>query len=225
MKVIGYVRVSTSEQEVSGLGLESQRDKIQAYCGLYDLELAGIVQDAVSGKSLKGREGLEEALVMLKTGQADGLIVAKLDRLTRSVKDLGYLLEKYFSAKYSLFVVQEQVDTRTASGRLVLNLLTSVAQWERETIGERTSSALIAKRNRGEKTGGDCPFGYEADLEGKLVADPHEQSIIRIIDRLREQGYGYRKIAIELNQQGYHTKRGVSWCATKVMRVVNRKFP
>lgn len=225
MKVIGYVRVSTSEQEVSGLGLESQRDKIHAYCGLYDLELVSIVQDAVSGKSLKGRNGLDEALAMLKTGYADGLIVAKLDRLTRSVKDLGYLLEKYFSAKHSLFVVQEQVDTRTASGRLVLNLLTSVAQWERETIGERTSSALTAKRNRGEKTGGDCPFGYGVDTDGRLVADSQEQSIIRIVDRLRDQGYGYRKIAAELNNQGYHTKRGVSWCATKVMRVVNRKFP
>ncbi len=153
MKVIGYLRVSTQEQEQSGLGLEAQQEKIRAYCGLYDLELVDMVQDAASGKSLKGREGLALALAMLARGEVEGLIVAKLDRLTRSVKDLGELIENYF-AKYSLFVVAEQVDTRTASGRLVLNLLTSVAQWERETIGERTAAALGAKRERGKNRRG-----------------------------------------------------------------------
>ncbi len=119
MKVIGYLRVSTQEQEQSGLGLEAQQEKIWAYCGLYELDLVDMVQDAASGKSLKGRDALAGALAMLTRGEADGLIVAKLDRLTRSVKDLGELIETYF-AKHSLFVVAEQVDTRTASGRLGL---------------------------------------------------------------------------------------------------------
>lgn len=220
MKVIGYLRVSTQEQEQSGLGLEAQQEKIRAYCGLYDLELVDMVQDAASGKSLKGREGLALALAMIARGEAEGLIVAKLDRLTRSVKDLGELIEKYF-AKFSLFVVAEQVDTRTASGRLVLNLLTSVAQWERETIGERTAAALGAKRARGEKTGGAVPFGYDLEA-GKLAENPQEQAIIRLIDDLKGRGHGYKAIAKELNNRGYTTKQGAEWKQMTVKRVVNR---
>ncbi len=195
MKVVGYVRVSTEGQEASGLGLEAQREKIIGYCSLYDLELVEMVQDTASGKALKGRDGLHKALALLKNGKVKGLVVAKLDRLTRSVRDLGYLLERHFTESHSLFVVAEQVDTRTASGRLVLNLLVSVAQWERETIGERTSAALLAKRKRGEKTGGDLPFGYDCGPDGKLIENPWEQGVIRLIEDLRQRGYGYKMIA------------------------------
>lgn len=221
MKVIGYIRVSTTEQEQSGLGLEAQKEKIVAYCGLYDLELVDIVQDAVSGKSLKGRDSLALALAMLARGEADGLIVAKLDRLTRSVKDLGLLIEKHFS-KFSLFVVTEQVDTRTASGRLVLNLLTSVAQWERETIGERTAAALGVKRSRGEKTGGKIPFGYDL-ADGKLIENRQEQAVIKMIHDLRGQGFGYLKIANTLNDEGFTTKEGKQWHPMTVKQTINRK--
>jgi site-specific DNA recombinase len=100
MKVIGYIRVSTDGQEASGLGLEAQREKIAGYCNLYDLELVDLVQDTASGKAMKGRDGLHRTLAMLKRGEAEGLVVAKLDRLTRSVRDLGYLLGKYFVGRH-----------------------------------------------------------------------------------------------------------------------------
>lgn len=223
MKVVGYIRVSTDGQETSGLGLEAQKEKIMGYCSLYDLELVDLVQDTASGKSLKGREGLQQVLSMLRRGQAEGVVVARLDRLTRSVRDLGYLLERYFAGKYSLLVVAEQVDTRTASGRLVLNLLVSVAQWEREAIGERTAAALAAKRRRGEKTGGDVPFGYETDpATSRLVAVPHEQAVIHLVEELRQQGHGYKAIARALNEAGHRTKRGRAWCQVTVARVVKR---
>jgi site-specific DNA recombinase len=99
-------------------------------------------------------------------------------------------------------VVAEQVDTRTASGRLVLNLLVSVAQWEREAIGERTSAALVAKRRRGEKTGGDLPFGYDSGPGGRLIENPQEQGVMRLIEDLRQRGYGYKLTARVLNESG-----------------------
>jgi site-specific DNA recombinase len=222
MKVIGYIRVSTDGQEASGLGLEAQREKITGYCSLYDLEIVELVQDTASGKSMKGRDGLQKALAMLRMGKVEGLVVAKLDRLTRSVRDLGYLLERHFTGGNSLLVVAEQVDTRTASGRLVLNLLVSVAQWERETIGERTSAALVAKRRRGEKTGGDLPFGYESGPGGRLIENPREQAVIRLIEALRQRGYGYKAIAKALNESGHKTKRGKPWGQTNVQRIVRR---
>lgn len=220
MRVVAYVRCSTDEQDRSGLGLEAQEGKIKAYCSLYDLQLVSIEKDAMSGKSLKGRTGLQKSLDMLKEGTAEGLIVAKLDRLTRSVRDLGELIEVYFN-KYALFSVSEQVDTRSASGRLVLNILCSVAQWERETIGERTSDALHAKRQRGEKTGGACPYGYHVDGEGRLVEEPVEQKILRSVYALHRQGFSSRKIAAELRRQGYANRRGSSdWKSMTVCRMV-----
>jgi DNA invertase Pin-like site-specific DNA recombinase len=222
MKVVGYLRVSTEEQEQSGLGLEDQAAKINSYCDLYELELATVRMDIASGKAVHNRDGLQEALAMLKKGEAQGFIVAKLDRLTRSVRDLGTLLHHYFEKDYSLFVVQEQVDTRTASGRLLLNLLTSVAQWERETIGERTRDALAAKRKRGEKTGGDVPFGYNAAKDGKLVENRQEQAVIEQVKILRKKGYGYKKIAGALNDLGYRTKQGKLWSHVTAGRLVRK---
>ena len=182
-KVLGYIRCSTYEQEASGLGLESQIDKMKTYCSLYNLDLVHISQDAASGKNLR-RPGLQDVLEKLEKKEAEGIIIAKLDRLTRSVKDMGILLETYFTNCNSLYVVLEQIDTSTATGRMMLNVLISVAQWERETISERTKDALTAKRKRGEKLGGSIPFGYDFD-RGKLVENRQEQKVIRRIINLR----------------------------------------
>ncbi len=116
---------------------------------MYDIELVEIVIDAgVSAKSLE-RPGLQKALGILDSREVEAMVIVKLDRLTRSVKDLDWLLENYFADKFSLMSVSEQIDTRTASGRLVLNVLMSVAQWEREAIGERTNAALQHKKSQG----------------------------------------------------------------------------
>jgi site-specific DNA recombinase len=222
MNVIGYLRVSTAGQEESGLGLEAQLEKIRGYCALYDLNIVGVYQDAASGKSLKHRDGLQNALDDLRARRADGLIIAKLDRLTRSVRDLGELLDDHFQAR-SLVVVAEQVDTRTAAGRLVLNLLSSVSQWERETIGERTQDALQAKKRRGEKTGGDVPFGYDLADDGRtLVANEIEQHIIEQVQSLKAQGYSFNKIAAHLNGRGVQTKRGSAWTHVQISRIIRQ---
>ena len=143
-KAIGYVRVSTQEQATHGYSLDAQIDKIKAYASLYDIDLIDMVIDGgVSAKSLN-REGLQNVLQMLDSGKADAVIIFKLDRLTRSVTDWNTLIADYFT-KHALLSVSDQIDTRTAAGRLCLNVLMSVAQWEREAIGERTSTALRQK--------------------------------------------------------------------------------
>lgn len=209
MKVIGYIRVSTQEQDQSGLGLADQESKIKSYCDLYNLELTEIEKDAASGKNLD-RPGLRRALAKLKKGEVEGVIVAKLDRLTRSVKDMGILLEKYFQAKFSLFVVSEQIDTRTAAGRLVLNMLITVAQWERETIGERTKAALNQKRARGEFTGGHVPYGYRQE-NGKLIVDKAEKATLAKMKKWRAQGVRLRAICDRLNEAAIPTRAGGAW--------------
>ena len=150
MNVIGYVRVSTDEQAKEGVSLADQEGKIRDYCRLYELNLVEIVVDAgESAKSLK-RNGLEKVLASLETrkGGPEGLVICKLDRLTRSVADWSLLIERHFGeaakVKRQLFAVEDSIDTRTPGGQLVLNILMSVSEWERKIIAERTRSALAA---------------------------------------------------------------------------------
>src|SRR5205085_5180537 len=134
--------------------------------------------------------GLRRALSMLRKGQAAGLLVAKLDRLTRSVGDWQELIEDYFGEKPGkrLFSVADCIDTRTAAGRLVLNVLLSVAPWERETIGERTRDALQHKIVNGERCG-RVRFGFDLAADGKmLVPNVTEQEAIRLMKELRTAG-------------------------------------
>ncbi len=167
-RAIAYVRVSTDKQAEHGLSLEAQRARAQAYAALYDLELIGTEIDAGASAKTLNRPGLQRALGQLQRGAAQALLVVKLDRLTRSVKDLGTLVEQYFlDGRWSLLSVSEQIDTRTAAGRMVLNILASVSQWERETIAERTREAMAYKQTRREYTGGAAPYGWRVAADGR----------------------------------------------------------
>lgn len=225
MKVIAYVRVSSEEQAQSGLGLESQKAKIEAYCDLYNHEIVELITDAgVSAKNLK-RPGIQAALAALDGGRADGLIIFKLDRLSRNVSDMGSLITKYFSEKAgkALLSVSDQIDTTTAGGRLVLNVLTSVAQWERESCGERTAAALDSKARRGEIKGGAAPLGRKWNEEKKHETNEQEAQAVRLIHELRETGLSMRGIVEELNKRGVPVARkGNKWHLTTIHRVLSR---
>jgi len=224
MKVIGYIRVSTEEQATDGVSLETQREKLEGYAKLYDLDLTGIVEDAgQSGKSLN-RPGLQTALGTIRSGEADGLLIAKLDRLSRSVVDWNVLIDGYFGEKAGkqLFSVADSIDTRTAAGRLVLNVLMSVAQWERETIGERTRDALQHKIRKGERCG-RVRFGYDLGPDGKsLVPNRSEQEAICIMRQLRAAGQTLRRICEELARRGIRAKEGGAWKPQTVANLLKR---
>lgn len=226
MNVIGYIRVSTEEQSKEGVSVDSQIAKIKSYCLLYDLNLVDVVVDAgFSAKSLK-RPGLTTVLAALKAKKADGVVVTKLDRLSRAVKDWNTLIDGYFGEKAGkqLCSVGDQIDTRTAGGRLVLNMLMSVAQWEREVIAERTSESLQFKKSKGERVGA-VPFGHDLADDGvNLVANAQEQAVITEIHRLKSEGHSLRQVAEELTRQGIATKEGnTSWGHQAVARILARK--
>jgi len=222
MKLIGYVRVSSEEQAASGLSLENQESKIRAYAALYGHELIDIIVDAgFSAKSLM-RPGMQAALAYLDSGKADGILILKLDRLTRSTADMGSLIDRYFSEKAgkALVSVSDQIDTTTAGGRLVLNVLTSVAQWEREVIAERTRDALTAKGRRGERKGGQAPIGTRWESKA-LVTNAEEAKAVELIKALRDSGMSIRAIVAELNKLGVPLERkGAKWHLTTVARIL-----
>jgi len=222
MKIVGYCRVSTSEQADKGISLGAQREKIEAYCSLYSLKLVEVIVDGGFSAKDMNRPGLQKALDMMKRKDADGLIIYKLDRLTRSVMDLGKMVKSYFSKGSTLISVVEQIDTSSASGRMVINLLTVVSQWEREAIGERTKAVMQHKKAHGEFVGEE-PFGWRVGTDGvHLEQDQEEQKALSLIKQLRAEGLSIRKIAARLNAD-HVPGRGAKWNISTVHRFLQKK--
>jgi site-specific DNA recombinase len=211
MKAIGYVRVSTEKQADFGVSLEAQSEKARAMAVVQGAELAEIIVDASESAKSLNRPGMARLLSLVDAGAVDTVIIAKLDRLTRSVADLAELLERFNRRGVSLVSVAESLDTGTAAGRLVLNIMTAVSQWEREAIGERTRDAMHHKRANGERVG-TVPFGFHMAADGlHLETDEAEQSILSRIRELKAAGHTTRRIADELNGQGFTTRHGTAW--------------
>ena len=221
-RTIAYLRVSTEKQADHGVSLDAQRAKVTAYAALYDLELVETIVDAGASAKTLERDGLRRALGLLRSGHAEALLVVKLDRLTRSVKDLGELVEEYFaSGRWALLSVGEQVDTRTASGRLVLNVLASVAQWEREATGERTSAALRHKAAQGEYTGGRAPYGYRVSADGVHVEpDADEARVLAEVKALRADGASLRAVAAVLTDRAIVSRAGKPFRAGQIRQIL-----
>lgn len=229
-RVVGYIRVSTEEQAREGVSLAAQRERLQAYAVALDLELVAIHEDAgLSAKSLE-RPGLRAALETLDAGRADGLVVFKLDRLTRDLGDWSSLLRRYFVDRCALLSVSESMDTRSAAGRLQLNILMTVAAWEREIIGERTAEALRHLRAQGVRVGrvglGERRTG-DVDADGRQVVaeDPEGRATVARISSLRAAGASMRDICAALEQEGRKTQRGGRWQPGTVAKVLRRITP
>jgi site-specific DNA recombinase len=210
MKAVGYSRVSTTEQAVEGVSLDAQHTKIQAYAVVKDWTLAEVIRDeGVSAKSLK-RPGLARLLALVDTRHVDVVIVYKLDRLTRSVKDLATLMELFEKKGVALVSLQESLDATTATGRLMMNLLASVSQWEREVIGERTRDAM-----------------QHMKVQEQVYSRPvfEHTAVLARMQRERAAGRSYHQIAGTLNADGIPTTRGGQWRACTVRQILQRSIP
>src|SRR5579859_6775517 len=222
MPAIGYTRVSTDKQSEKGISLDAQAEKIRAMAVVHGAQLIEVVQDGGESAKTLNRPGLQRVMKLVDQRQVQAVIVAKLDRLTRSVKDLCELLELFERRGVALISVAESLDTGSAAGRLVINIMAAVSQWEREAIGERTRDALRHKRSQGERVG-NIAFGYRLAADGKHVEpDAGEQTVLEEIRRLRGAGVSLRRIAAALNSRALRTRRGTAWRLEHVARICAR---
>jgi len=205
--VIAYLRVSTEEQADSGAGLAAQEASIRAECERRGLPLLAIHTDAgISGKSLV-RPALTAALEDLDAGRADVLMVAKLDRLTRSVHDATDLMMRSEKGGWGLVALDAPVDTTTPAGRAMAQILSVFAELERRLIGERTKAALAIKRDQGVVLG-----------RPRMLPD----GVVERIVRERGAGRTWTAIADGLNAQGVPTAQGgKTWYPATVRTVAN----
>jgi len=208
-----YVRVSTLAQSVEGVSLDAQRERAESWCRANDYAIHDhMFTDAgISGKRTSNRPALQHALSEACHEKGRVLIVYSLSRLARSTRDAINIAERLEKAGCDLVSLTEKIDTTTASGKMVFRMLAVLAEFERDLISERTTTALRHKAARGERVG-QIRYGQRLDdTTARLTDDAAEQQTIGEITRLRASGASWRCIAVELNRRGITTKKGRAW--------------
>ncbi len=219
-QAIGYIRVSTEKQASEGVSLEAQQAKIEHWCKANGYELVKVYVDAgISGKRMDTRKELLAALASLKKGMA--LVSYSLSRLARSTKDLIEISELVAKKKGDLVSLSESIDTTTAAGKMMFQMLAVLSEFERNLTAERTSGALQHKKATGQKYTNQTPYGVEAN-EGPLVQVQQEAEVVAEIQSARAGGSTLQAIADSLNGRGIPTKTGKLWAPATIHLLLKR---
>lgn len=233
MKVIGYTRVSTEVQATGGASLEEQRDRVRAYVDYADgLELVELVEDAgvSAGTPLRRRPGGAHVAELVDAGDVDAVVVYSLDRLFRNLRDALDVVDAWTAAGVALYVVNMNgtaVDTSSAAGRFVFQMLAGADEMQRNAVRERVRDALAHLRAQGVRLG-RAPYGYrhgdEIDDHGRRVLLPvaAELEVVALAVGLRAEGHSLREIAASLRDGGYETQRGGDWYASTIRNLLRR---
>lgn len=203
--MIGYLRCSTDEQARSGLGLDAQRETLTTAGQARGWDLHWIADEGYSAGSLD-RPGVTEAFALLRAHAYEGLAVARLDRLSRSMLDFATIMERSRSEGWALVTIDLGVDTSTPSGRLLANVFAAFAEFERELIRQRTREALAAARANGVRLG--RPRQYPADV------------VALVADLVGVEGLSHRRAAAELSRRAVPTVGGGPWRHSTVRRLL-----
>jgi site-specific DNA recombinase len=216
-RVIGYARVSTEHQAASGVSLAAQEERIRAYATFVGAEVVDLLVDrGVSGKKANRPKKLE-AVRRVVAGEADGLVVYAIDRLSRSTIDLLSTVKELSDSGAGFVSCREQLDSSTPHGRFTLTILAGLAEMESELIGERTRESMARCRREGRKVNART-YGFRS--EGKrLVEDSEEMEVVERILALRDEGVSYRQVAARLNKGDVPAPRGGEWRASSVRSV------
>ena len=216
-KVVGYTRVSTKEQGEHGYSIDAQREMIKNYCEKHGYELVKIYEDkGISGKSTKGRLALQNLLVDSKKGLFDVVLVWKINRLARKQLDLLKIINELDKVNVSFRSCTESFETETPSGKLNLQMIGAISEFERNTIVDNVKMGMKARARNGEWNGG-IVLGYDTvkveghnskDSKSVLEINPEEAMIVKKVFQLYASGKGLKAITNELNHKGYKTKKG-----------------
>ncbi len=205
MKVVAYLRVSTADQADSGLGMDAQRARIREEADRKGWQVTEVMDEALSGAAAN-RPGLTAALTLLAGHQAEALVVAKVDRLARSVLQASDILETARKQKWSVIVLDLGMDLSTPHGKAMAQMLAVFAELEREMIAARTREALAAAKARGRRLG-----------RPRLTDD----AVVAHAVALAASGLSHRAVAAALTAAGTPTTRGAAaWHASSVRRLL-----
>jgi site-specific DNA recombinase len=166
---------------------------------------------------------MRKLLAMIEKGELGSVTILKLDRLSRNVGDFARFLDLATKRGFDLISVCETLDTSSAGGRVVLNIMMSIASWEREVIAERTSDAMARMRTQGDFCGGlRAPYGFRV-VAGSVVPHKGEQHVLSGIHAARERGVSLRNVVADLNERGVPAAQGGLWNLSSLVAVLKSK--
>ncbi len=219
---IGLVRVSTDKQ---GASLEAQEEKIRAWCTANDYHLINIYKEAGTSGCAKidKRQELKKALNEVCEKSA-ALIVYSLSRLSRSTKDTILISERLHRANADLISLTERIDTTSAAGKMLFNLMSVLHEFEVEQLKECITNSMSHLRKNNKRISRVIPFGYDLKEDGKgLAVNDMERYAIERMKELRISGNSLRKIASSLENLGIKTKTGTKWSAPVIKGILDRE--
>jgi len=227
LRFFSYCRASTGDQKIT---LDDQTDKIKNFCNYKGYELVeNFIDSGVSGSTnAKERPEMKKLLDRLVKKEADGLICSKIDRLSRSSGDFINIMNYFNKNNIQLIFLEPEIDTRTPIGKMILTIMSSVAELELNMIRQRTKDALRKKKEKGESYG-QTPYGKTKDENKKLLDNPEEQKNIALIIKLYNNSMSVKDICIKLMEDKIERKKdNLKWYPTQINRIlkennINRK--
>jgi len=224
-KIAGiYIRVSTEDQAREGFSLGEQEEKLRQLCKYKGFEIFKVYKDAgISAKDMKNRPAFQTMLEDMKNGLINYIVAYKLDRVTRSVRDLEVLISTL--EKYHCYLIcdRDDVNTSTANGRFFVRMLTVLSQLEIEIVSERTKFGLNGVIKAGHIPG-KCPLGYYRDKDKTLKIDNSTKDIVVWIFEMYLEGKSYQTIANILNKEKVLYPEVKHWIDSSVNRIINNKI-
>lgn len=222
VRLVAYCRVSTADQAIHGVSLADQQRRLRRYAEAHGFDLVGIEVDRGLSARNTRRPALQRALALLRRGEADGLAAVRLDRFSRSIRDVVDLVARSEREGWQLHSLAERLDTSSPVGRFTVHLLGALSQLEREQAAERTRQAMDELRRRGRRISGKPPYGFRFDGD-RVVEVPAEQALLERMRALRDEGLGAKAIANRLSEAGDTKPRtGRPWFHRTVRDVLGR---
>ena len=214
------MRVSTDEQAKEGFSINAQQEKLTKYAMAKDWEIYDYYVDDVSGKNIQDRPDMLRMLKDLEDGKINNVLVYKIDRLTRSTKNLIELTELFSYHHCEFSSLMESIDTSTATGRMFLKIVGIFAEFERENLAERITFGYEQKTREGNYTNTNGVYGYDYIIGGGLVINEEESKIVKYIYDEYLNGLSMVSISKKLIEQKTPTKRGGKWCQSTVHSIL-----
>jgi len=219
MKVLGYIRVSSNKQVNEGSSLLNQKNMIEDYCFRNRYELLDILNDeGVSGLK-RDRNGLNDLMSKIKKDKVEMVVVYSLSRLGRRMKDVIEIIDYMNNNDVRFISLKENFDNNGIMGKLLLNIMGSVNEFEVGIMGERIRDVKRYKKSNKEVFGGRLLYGVN-EVEGKLIENNIELEVINLMNELREIGFSYQRVADYLNGENIKAKFDGIWYGSSVRMVL-----
>jgi site-specific DNA recombinase len=219
-KAVIYARVSTEEQAKEGFSINAQLTDMRRYADLYQMDIIDeYIDEGASGSKIEGRLEMKRLLKDASSKKYNVVLFYKIDRMSRNLKNALDIVDVFHKNNIEIITLKESIDTSTPAGKMFFNIMSSTAEFERDTIVERVKMGMTERAKQGKFNGGLC-LGYDS-VNKHLVINDAEALIVKEIFNLTEQGLGLKAITGRINEKGFKSKRNKLFSTNAIKQILD----